>query len=130
MHQLGLVVSGGKWEVLLLGLWWIRIEGEGPSSDGPVGWILLNRGGGKFEVRTVSSSSFATSTDFFSPRWRSSSTKNSLGVTDSLGNLGLGSWRVVSLQKKGASIASNVAANTLYVLEEEAVWKIGVLVDA
>ena len=38
--------------------------------------------------------------------------------------------RVVSLQNKGASIALNVAANTLYVLEEEAVWKIGVLVDA
>ncbi len=30
----------------------------------------------------------------------------------------------------GAAIASNVAANTLYVLEEEDVWKIGVLVDA
>jgi len=45
MHQLGLVVSGGKWEVLLLGLWWIRIKGEGPSSDGPVGWIFLNREG-------------------------------------------------------------------------------------
>jgi len=44
-HQLGLVVSGGKGEVLLLGLWWIRIEGEGPSSDGLAGWILLNRGG-------------------------------------------------------------------------------------
>jgi hypothetical protein len=51
-------------------------------------------------------------------------------MTYSLGNLGLGSWRVVSLQKKGASIASNVAASTLEVLEEEAVWKIGVLVDA
>ena len=45
MHQLGLVVSGRKGEVLLLSLWWIWIEGEGPSSDGLVGWILLNRGG-------------------------------------------------------------------------------------
>jgi len=125
-----LIVSGRKGEVVLLGLWWIRIEGGGPSSDGPVGWILLNRGGGKFEVQTVSSSSFAASTDFFSPRWMSSSATNSLGMMDSLGNLGLGSWRVVSLQKKGASIALNVAANTLYVLEEEAVWKIGVLVNA
>ena len=44
-HQLGLVVSGGKGGVLLLGLSWILIEGEGPSSDGPVGWILLNWGG-------------------------------------------------------------------------------------
>ena len=51
-------------------------------------------------------------------------------MTNSLGKLGLGSWRVVSLRKKGASIASNVAANTLYVLEDEDVWKIGVLVDA
>ena len=43
-HQLGLVISGGKGGVLL-GLWWIRIEGEGLLSDGPVGWILLNQGG-------------------------------------------------------------------------------------
>ncbi len=41
MHQLGLVVSDGKGGVLLLGLWWIWIEGEGPSSNGLVGWILL-----------------------------------------------------------------------------------------
>ena len=54
---------------------------------------------------------------------------NSLGMTYSLGNRGPGSWRVVSLRKNGASIASNVAANALYVLEEEAVWKIGVLVE-
>jgi hypothetical protein len=38
----------------------------------------------------------------------------------SLGNHGPGSWRVVSLQRNGASIALNVAANDLYVLEEEA----------
>ena len=44
-HQLGLIISGGKGEVLLLDLWWIRIEGEGSSSDGPVRWILLNRVG-------------------------------------------------------------------------------------
>jgi hypothetical protein len=37
MHQLGLVVSGGKGGVLLLGLWWIRIEDEGPSLDGLIG---------------------------------------------------------------------------------------------
>ena len=97
------------------------------SSDG---FSSTEDGGGKFEVRTVSSSSFAASTDFFSPRWRSSSATNSSGMTNSLGNLGLGRWRVVSLRKKGASIASNVAANTLYVLENEDVWKIGVLVDA
>jgi len=41
MHQLGLVVSGGKGEVLFLGFGWIRIEGEGPSLDGIVGWVLL-----------------------------------------------------------------------------------------
>jgi hypothetical protein len=46
----------------------------------------------------------------------------------SLGKHGPGSWRVVSLQKNGASIASNEAANDLNVLEEEAMWKIGVLV--
>jgi len=96
------------------------------SSDG----FSSTGGGGKFEVRTVSSSLFAASTDFFSPRWRSSSATNSSGMRYSLGNRGLGSWRVVSLRKKGASIASNVAANTLCVLEEEAAWKIGVLVDA
>jgi hypothetical protein len=50
-------------------------------------------------------------------------------MTYSLGNHGPGSWRVVSLRKNGASIASNVAANNLYVLEEEAMWKIGVLVE-
>jgi hypothetical protein len=50
-------------------------------------------------------------------------------MTYSLGSRGLRSWRVVSFQKNGASIASNVAANVLYVLEEEAVWKIGVLVE-
>ena len=44
-HQLALIVSSEKGGVLLLGLGWIRIEGEGPSSDGPVGWILLNRWG-------------------------------------------------------------------------------------
>jgi hypothetical protein len=31
--------------------------------------------------------------------------------------------------KEWASIASNVAANALYVLEEEAIWKISVLVE-
>ena len=41
-HQLGLVVSGGKVGILLLGLWWIWIKGEGPSSDGLVGWGVLN----------------------------------------------------------------------------------------
>ncbi len=45
-----------------------------------------------------------------------------------LGNRCPGNWRAVSLRKNGASIALNVAANALYVLEEEAVWKIGVLV--
>jgi hypothetical protein len=50
-------------------------------------------------------------------------------MTYSLGNHGPGSWRVVSLCKNGASIVSNVAANELYVLEEEAMWKIGVLVE-
>jgi hypothetical protein len=59
-------------------------------------------------------------------------------MTYSLGSRGLGSWRVVSLRKNGrvvslrkngASIASNVATNVLYVLEEKAVWKIGVLVE-
>jgi hypothetical protein len=54
---------------------------------------------------------------------------NSSGMTYSLGNHGPGSWRVVSLCKNGASIVSNVAANELYVLEEEAMWKIGVLVE-
>ncbi len=88
-----------------------------------------NEGGGNFAVQTVSSSSFAASTDFFLPQWRSSSATNSSGMTCSLGSRGLGSWRVVSLQKNGASIASNVAANVLYVLEEEAIWKIGVLVE-
>ena len=43
-HQLGLVDSGGK-VGLLLGLWWIWIKGEGPLSDGLVGWALLNRRG-------------------------------------------------------------------------------------
>ena len=84
---------------------------DGSSSTG---------GKGKFEVRTVSSFSFAVLTDFFSPRWRSSSATNSLGMTYSLGNHGPVSWRVVSLRKNGASVASNVAANNLYVLEEEA----------
>jgi hypothetical protein len=128
-HHLGLIVSGGKGGVLLHGLWWIRIEGEGTSANGLVGWILLNRGGGKIEVQTVSSSVFAVSINFFSPRWRSSSATNSLGMTFSLGNRGCGSWRVVSLRKNGASIALNVAANALYMLEEDAVWKIGVLVE-
>ena len=50
-------------------------------------------------------------------------------MTYSLGNHGLGSWRVVSLCKNGASIVLNVAANELCVLEEEAMWKIGVLVE-
>jgi hypothetical protein len=31
--------------VLIVGLWWIRIEGEGPLADGLVGWVLLNWGG-------------------------------------------------------------------------------------
>ncbi len=127
-HQLGLVVSGGKGGILLFGLWWIRIEGEGPLADGLVGWVLLNQGEGKFEVQTVLSSLFATLTDFFSPRWRSSLATNYSGMTYSLGNRGPGSWRVVSHRKNGASIASNVAANALYVLEEEAMWKIGMLV--
>ena len=35
-HQLGLVVSGRKGGVFLLGLWWIRINDEGPSADGLV----------------------------------------------------------------------------------------------
>jgi len=40
-------------------------------------------------------------------------------------------WQLesVSLQQNGASISSNVAANSLYVLEEDAVWKIGVLAE-
>ncbi len=50
-HQLGWAVSGGKGGVLLLGLWWIQIEGEGPSADGLVGWVLLNWGEGKFEMQ-------------------------------------------------------------------------------
>ena len=86
---------------------------DGSSSTG---------GGGKFEVRTVLSY-------FFSPRWRSSSATNSSGMMYSLGSRGLGSWRVVSLRKNGASIALNVAANALYMLEEDAMWKIGVLVE-
>jgi len=77
----------------------------------------------------VLSSSFAASTYFISPRWRSSSATNSLGMMYSLENRGPGSWRVVSLRKNAASIALNVATNALYVLEEEAVWKIGVLVE-
>ncbi len=96
--------------------------------DSPDGFSS-NEGRGKFEVQTMLSYSFAASTDFFSPRWRSSSATNSSGMTYSLGSRGLGSWRVVTLQKNGVSIASNVAANVLYVLEEEAVWKIGVLVE-
>ena len=128
LHQLGLVVDGKKGGVVLLGLLWIRIEGEGPSADGLVQWVLLNRGEGKFEVQTLTPSSFAAWTDFFSPQWRSSSATNSSGMTFSLGIRGPGSCRGVSLRKNGASIASNVAANTLCVLEEEAVWKIGVLV--
>ena len=35
----------------------------------------------------------------------------------------------LSPSERTASIASNVAANVLYVLEEEAIWKIGVLVE-
>ena len=53
---------------------------------------------------------------------------NSSGMIYSLGNRCPGNWRAVSIQKNGASIALNVAANALYVLEEEAIWKIGVLV--
>jgi hypothetical protein len=96
------------------------------SSDGspPTG------GGGKFDVQTVSSSLSTTLADFFLLRWRSSLATNSLGMMYSLVNRGSGSWRAVSLQKNGASITTNVAANALYVLEEEAVWKIGMLVEA
>ncbi len=43
-HQLCLVVSGGKGGILLLGLWWIWIKGEGHLADGLVGWGLLNWG--------------------------------------------------------------------------------------
>ncbi len=39
-----MVVSGGMGGVLLLGLWWIQIEGVGPLADGLVGWVLLNWG--------------------------------------------------------------------------------------
>jgi len=37
-------------------------------------------------------------------------------------------WKPWSWQLESCPIASNVAANDLYVLEEEAMWKIGVLV--
>ena len=43
-HQFGLIVSGGKGGVLLHGLWWIWIEGEGPSANGLDGWVF-NQGG-------------------------------------------------------------------------------------
>jgi hypothetical protein len=50
-------------------------------------------------------------------------------MTYSLRSRGLGRWTVVSLRKNGAFITLNVAANVLYVLEEEDMWKIGVLVE-